>query len=313
MRKRCVKMDKKDIVTEYIFSNIKIGDTEILFCGNQQCLPNHFYGPNVRSHFLMIYVHSGKGTFRTQNAVYHLERGSTFFIFPREITYYQADTQYPWEYSWIAFNEGDQDKNGGKIKQSLLRASITQNRPIHITKQYHKLDALYHEMFAFCKDREHFIDIKISSLFLDIIYQYIVTTNQVTYISRIYSPISSYLDLAIEYIKCYYHNHISVSDVAAYLGISREYLCNLFKKQFGISPVRFIRDYRLKSAAVLLTTTNYSIANIAEQIGYNDYNYFSNQFTKLYGISPNRYRKNEREHKMIPDPYKDYITQKIEY
>ena len=41
--------------------------------------------------------------------------------------------------------------------------------------------------------------------FLDIIYQYIVTTNQVTYISRIYSPISSYLDLAIEYIKCYYH------------------------------------------------------------------------------------------------------------
>ena len=62
---------------EYHFTNLHFDNTELLFCGAQQCPPNHLYGPSVRTHFLMVFVHSGKGVFRARNILYHLEAGST--------------------------------------------------------------------------------------------------------------------------------------------------------------------------------------------------------------------------------------------
>ncbi|MGI5958552.1 MAG: AraC family transcriptional regulator [Massiliimalia sp.] len=289
-----------DNVTEYYFDNLSIATTQILFCGHQPCVPKHAYGPFVRTYYLMVYIHSGKGTFKTQNTVYHLKKGCTFFIFPGEVTYYQADENDPWEYSWIAFNGG---LGGYDMSQFLLRASITAQRPVHMASDSTPFDQLFNQLLTFCQDKKHFVDIKVMSLFLDIMYQYIVTENAMENLHTISTPLSSHLDLAIEYIKFYYHKNISVSEIAAYLGISREYFCNLFKKQFGTSPVKFISSYRLKNAATLLVMSNQSVAEIAYRVGFNDYNYFSNRFHSLYGISPSEYRKKFNNGEEVPDPF----------
>ncbi|MEF2711987.1 MAG: AraC family transcriptional regulator, partial [Oscillospiraceae bacterium] len=92
-------------------------------------------------------------------------------------------------------------------------------------------------------------------------------------------------------IKSHYQTELSVAEVSRAVGISREYFCMLFKRQFSISPVRYIREYRLKTASMLLLTTRDSIAVIAEKVGFHDYNYFTNQFTRHFGVSPTGYRK----------------------
>ena len=103
------------------YSSLDISKTSILFCEHQYCAPKHAYGPGIRTYYLMVYIHNGKGTFKTQNMVYHLQKGCTFCVFPGEVIYYQADKTDPWEYSWIAFNGeiGMYD-----ISQILLKASI---------------------------------------------------------------------------------------------------------------------------------------------------------------------------------------------
>ncbi len=288
---------------EYITPDTHIVHTKILFCGHQKCEPRHAYGPAVRTHYLLVYVHAGKGTFKTQNTIYHLQKGCSFFIFPGEVTYYQADADDPWEYSWVAFTGG---VGLHETSQILLRASITAQRPVHMAVQYQPLEDLFRELVAFSQNSQHFVDLKILSLFYDIMYRYIVTNNSID-TKKISSPLSSHLDLAIEYIKCYYHRNISVSEIAQYLGIRREYFCMLFKKQFEISPVQFLKNYRLKVSSTLLITSHESIVEIAYRVGYSDYNYYSNSFRKLYGISPSQYRKLYLQHQQLPDPFRTDI------
>ncbi len=287
---------------EYYFDDLCMGNTQLIFCGHQKCRPGHTYGPFVRTHYLMVYVHSGKGAFKTLGTEYHLQKGGTFFIFPGVVTRYQADIEEPWEYSWVAFNGG---MGGYDMSQFLLRASITAQNPVFMVEDPSSFDRLYQEIYQFGKNQEKFVDIKVMSLFLDIMYQYIVSDNSLDNRKKISSSLSDHLDLAVEYIKFYYNKNISVSDIARYLGISREYFCNLFKKYFAISPAKFLNQYRLKNASTLLMMTNQSIADIAGEVGFSDYNYFSSRFHKLYGVSPSEYRKRYRRGQDIPDPFRD--------
>ena len=59
--------------------------------------------------------------------------------------------------------------------------------------------------------------------------------------------------------------------------------------------MKYILDIRIRNAQVLLETTDYSIANIASVIGYDNPMYFSRMFRKAKGLSPAKYRKTYRE------------------
>ena len=291
-------------LSEYYFNGIRIGDTELLFCGHQQCIPGHSYGPFVRSHYLLVHISSGKGIFRNQTASYTLTAGSTFCIFPGEMAYYQADLADPWEYYWIAFHER---RGLHGMEHFLLQASISQAQPIHITDHADSLCALYAEMFQLCQIHSGFSELKIMSLFLDIMYHYVILTNQYDRNKRdvVSSASCEYTDRALEYIQAHYQENISVSTVAHSLGISREYLCALFRKHLHLSPARFIREYRLKSSTMLLVTTDLPILQIADMSGFHDYNYYSSQFRKTFGISPSRYRLDCRRDGTVPDPFRN--------
>ena len=267
----------------YRFGNLNIAQPTLLFCGNEQCIPNHSSGPYTHLHYLMVFVHRGKGVFGTRNTTYRLSAGSTFFIVPGELTYYEADTNDPWEYSWIAFYDN--------TDEFLLKASISKSQPVHITNSYEELDKLYRKLIEVCFDKNRFVDLKIVSIFYDIMAQYLLTTNETAQIDYINSPMPKHIDVATSYVKKNFQKDISVEDIANHTGIAREYLSRLFKKHFRVSPTTFLRQYRLKNATTLLLTTDYSISEIAEMSGFQDYNYFSNQFNKLYNISPSKYRE----------------------
>lgn len=289
---------------EYHFTDLHFNNTQILFCGAQQCSPLHLYGPSVRTHFLMVFVHSGKGIFRARDTVYHLEAGATFFVFPGEITLYQADEKEPWLYSWIGFQEFSAGGNGQQnLTQLLLHSSITPERPVHVAETPQALDQLYRELFGLCENHSRAVHLKAVSLFLDIFYQYANSSNRRGEPAVPASGAYSHMELCLEYIKTYYASPISVSDIAGYVGLSREYFCRIFHRHFGMTPARFLREYRLKMASILLVTTDSSISEIASLSGFSDYNYFSSCFSALYGISPLRYRQSARRHDLLPDPF----------
>lgn len=83
------------------------------------------------------------------------------------------------------------------------------------------------------------------------------------------------------------------NSIAKAQGLTLKYANTLFKKDTGSSIGSFINDYRLDHAAELLITTNYSLDNILDQIGWENQSYFFTVFKKRFGVTPSIYRSNQ--------------------
>ena len=81
-----------------------------------------------------------------------------------------------------------------------------------------------------------------------------------------------------------------ISDVIAYLGMSRASLYNKMKQLTGIGVNEYINKYRIVVACNLLKQTRKSIADIAFETGFSSQRYFSTVFKNVFGLTPSAYR-----------------------
>lgn len=93
--------------------------------------------------------------------------------------------------------------------------------------------------------------------------------------------------------KNYMNPDFGTNEMPEYMGMSGTLLAKKIKAETGLSPTKFINNYRLNIARELLEkdTTNRNIAEIAFSVGFNDPKYFTRCFTREYGVSPSKYRK----------------------
>lgn len=82
---------------------------------------------------------------------------------------------------------------------------------------------------------------------------------------------------------------LTVENIAARFHFHPVYLNRIFRKEMGGSISQFIINERMKMAALLMKEGNYSVAEIAERVGYAHYTNFYNMFKKTYRISPVQY------------------------
>jgi YesN/AraC family two-component response regulator len=101
---------------------------------------------------------------------------------------------------------------------------------------------------------------------------------------------SSILSHAIEYIKNNYKNNISINDISKACYCSNSLISHIFKRNMKVNIKSYLNKVRIEKAKVLLLTTDDTISEIAQSIGYNDSNYFSFVFKKMYDYSPSNYR-----------------------
>ena len=85
----------------------------------------------------------------------------------------------------------------------------------------------------------------------------------------------------------------TLSKIAKQVGLSVWYLPRLFKKNTGISFGEYLRDLRLKKAALLLQDPTLSIKEIAAAVGYKHVSDFDHHFKSLYGMCPGEYRRSQ--------------------
>jgi len=86
-----------------------------------------------------------------------------------------------------------------------------------------------------------------------------------------------------------------IADLTIEIGMSKSALYKKFNALTNLSLTEFIKNQRLKHAALLLQKGKYTVADISFLVGFNDSKYFSKEFRKIYGITPNEYLKQEQE------------------
>jgi AraC-like DNA-binding protein len=88
----------------------------------------------------------------------------------------------------------------------------------------------------------------------------------------------------------------TIAALAREAGISRPVLAARFRKCLGEPPVAYLTHWRLQLSAQMLSSTNYSVAQIASKVGYDSEQAFNRAFKRNFGNPPARYR-NERKSK----------------
>jgi len=87
--------------------------------------------------------------------------------------------------------------------------------------------------------------------------------------------------------------NLSTAFVAEKLGISKSYLCYLFKQDFDEPLTKIIRKLRLKHAVIDIKSSTLSLHEITTKYGFKSPSYFSRIFKEQYGMSPMEYRKRQ--------------------
>ena len=85
--------------------------------------------------------------------------------------------------------------------------------------------------------------------------------------------------------------NLTMEDACRKYAFSAGYFRQIYKSCFGISFHQDAINARICYASHLLTDTVLSIASVAEQSGYEDYNYFLRQFQKVTGVTPGQFRR----------------------
>jgi len=270
------------MATEFSNSNFINTDLYMYNCGMEDCLPEHFYGPAVREHFLIHYIIKGKGVFQVGDIIYNLEAGQGFLICPNIVTYYQADSEDPWSYRWIAFH-------GLKAESYLVRANLSLSNPIF---KYTNDAALTNCLDDMLLKNLHVKnnDIRILSLLYSFIAILVENSPEYKNISDISDKKEDYIQKAIEFIEKNYSRKISVLDISKSINLDRSYFGSIFKDHFNKSPQEFLIYFRFNKACDLMKNKSLSISEISRSVGYDDPLLFSKLFKKFKGLSPKKIR-----------------------
>ena len=103
------------------------------------------------------------------------------------------------------------------------------------------------------------------------------------------------LKVATDHFSEQYNNSkCSVNSICNELDVSRSFLYTLFKNYLNTSPRDFLIKLRMEKAKEYLDTTDYSIQQISNYVGYTDEFTFSKAFKRYTDFSPLNYRKQNK-------------------
>lgn len=269
-----------------LFSNQNFVDCTLYQFGWEQCTPFHSFGPAARNHFLFHYITSGNGTLHSTDSkgittIYHLHAGQGFFIFPGQVNFYIADEYRPWEYAWVEFD-------GLKAQEFVTLSGLSADTPVYNSGNAEFQQTMKEEMFYIANHG--------SSTSLNLIGHLYLFLDALTQSSNRRKTVIGgqlkdfYAREAITFIEHNYKNPIRVEDIAAFCNLNRSYFGKIFKDVISITPQEFLIRYRMTKACEYLETTDRTIGDISNAVGYPSQLHFSRAFKNTYSMSPRAWR-----------------------
>ncbi|GMA70660.1 AraC family transcriptional regulator [Leuconostoc litchii] len=275
-----------NIITQHTFQSSICFD----FAGVSKTFASHSSGPLKRSNYLIHIVLAGHGTYFTSNQKYTLSAGDFFLVRPNETIFYQADLNDPWHYAWISI--------GGDETTQLIEhfSPFKNNRYIFSCsniKQYLQL-IIKTLTLTDQKPKSELQLNQISSTFLELLMDENGLEVNSSRQEISHQLMSEYTKLALTYINNNFTYNTSINDIATAIKINRSYFSRLFQRDLGISPKQFLLRMRINEACQLLQTTQLSINQIAEKVGFSNASIFGHSFTQFIHETPSAYRKRRR-------------------
>ncbi|UQS83089.1 AraC family transcriptional regulator [Bombilactobacillus thymidiniphilus] len=257
--------------------------------GIAQTLPGHSYGPAIRQDYIIHIILRGNGVFTANNQRYHLRAGQGFIIFPAEITFYQASQKQPWEYLFFSFS-------GQKARDYLQEIGFTQKRRVFNVHQLDIFEQLIHQSFHF-RHKNIADDLQLTGL----LYQLLAQLNQSSTKDIRFLNTKTYLSdctqKTIQYMGTNFQKSLTIENISHSIGFERSHLTKVFKKDTQMTPKHYLTRLRVDYALDLLSTTDLSVATIANQSGFASTDVFIRSFKHLFATTPKQFQQTQLHNK----------------
>lgn len=265
------------------YENMKHGTAEFpVGIHNTICENGFALYPHIHREFEFLVMTKGKGTIYIENEKFEIKAGDGLFINSEELHIGVKTDSEPAEFFAVVF--------APEVFGSLAIDSIVQKyvepvikRKISMPK---KLDCNIIELLN--KVHEEPGELKIKSLLFDIWDQCLAKSEKSPDVVK--SKALDEMKAVMEYMRNNCHKDISLDDMAAYINISKGYLCREFKKVVHMTPFEYLIRVRIDKSCDMLRNTNFPIGEISEQCGFNSFSYFTKIFREKVGCSPREYR-----------------------
>lgn len=229
------------------------------------------------------YIVQGGGDFRLGQQSIHVSEGD-LLISNRNEFHSGYSTQIPYMSNVIIFDMGDLSQELAK-KNYVFQSVIRGDGVIH---------DLIQRIFAEAKCQEsgykQLCKALVTELFVYLCRNYVAEMMPERDSAKRKKDLER-LNAVLGYIEANYNQRITVEQLADMVCLSEDRFGHLFREGVGQPPLQYINAMRLRKALNMLKTNQYTVTEVADAVGFRDYNHFGRLFRKQYGCTPNEIKR----------------------
>lgn len=267
-------MDKIIKETYYSFDECfdKTAAMNIFAVGEVYCSSHYFFELQYSEHYVLEYIISGDGFLEKNGNLYKIKQEDIVFLPIKSKHKYYTSKENPQHKIYIIFC--------GSCFDSLVKSFIPNNKFIF---QNHGLSKTFYNILYIAKTFNDNYDVLYENLYKEIF--------SVLYNATKTPPLTLSEEIK-KNIDSQNYNKLDLKSISKNLGYSINYIINVFKKNYGISPYQYFLKKKVESAAFLLVNTNMTNEEISQKLNFSTLSCYYKCFKKVQGVSPNRYKKN---------------------
>jgi len=95
----------------------------------------------------------------------------------------------------------------------------------------------------------------------------------------------------LQYVDEHYSEHISLAKAARISGLDMSSFCTFFRESVGINFADWLRQVRIEKAVELMKARDFSITEVAYEVGFADLTMFGRAFKKYTRMTPREFKK----------------------
>ncbi|WP_205926391.1 MULTISPECIES: AraC family transcriptional regulator [unclassified Rhizobium] len=219
---------------------------------------------------------SGTGRLRYESRNYRVNSGDTLLVLVPHNHRYWLEKGERWEYFWISMN--------GEEALRIHRLILAAAGPV-LKLQPTTIDHLADCSLRLVKGA------KTPASASAIAYEAAMALYDDVFGSHAFAADRSAMQIVIDHIDANLDKPLPVDELAQVSGLSRAHFSRVFAESEGLPPAEFVLQQRMQRAAKLLTKAAFiPVKEVAIMTGFDDANYFSKVFRRIYGINPTEFR-----------------------
>ena len=240
----------------------------------------------------IVVLYEGNVSLETAKESIILKKGDGVFINSEELHYFKKLGDEKCVLISYVFDKSLVIGDKGSIIERKYIEPLVQNKTLSLFKISETLSRKLEEVFFEYEDKKFGVEINIRNILSSVLLEIIIENREKLIEKKIYKNLDSQrIKGMLDFIQKNYSNELTLKEIGEAVFIGERETLRCFARTIGISPIEYLKKYRVKVAANLLTTTDLPVTEICIQCGFNSPSYFSKSFQRVFNVTPREYRK----------------------